>query len=174
MALLAKTQSGNGMIHEQVDFLQQLIGTWEGFGHAEYPTIAPTRYREVLIFRVHPDKPMLQVEQKTWRQHADLSESLLHWEFGFIRQAGEVRYDWTNTQNNGRVEVMHGHFGLDCQQVIGDFSTETFANDPRMIEATRRLVLDGEQLRYTLSMATDAHTSLRIHLEANLHRTINP
>lgn len=162
------------MIHEQVDFLQYLIGTWEGFGHAEYPTIAPTRYREVLIFRAHPDKPILQVEQKTWRLHPDLSESLLHWEFGFMRQVGEARYDWTNTQNNGRIEVMRGHFELNGQQVIGDFSTETFANDPRMIEATRRLVVDGDQLHYTLSMATNAHPSLRIHLEGDLRRTISP
>ena len=162
------------MIHEKVDVLQRLVGTWEGYGQAEYPTIATTRYREVLTFRSHTDKPILQVEQKTWRLHTDLSESLLHWEFGFIRQIDEDRYDWTNTQNNGRVEVMRGRFLVEGQSMMGDFSTETFANDPRMIQAVRRLVMDGDQLNYSLSMATTAHSSLHIHLDGQLKRTISP
>ncbi|MCI0712300.1 MAG: FABP family protein [Chloroflexi bacterium] len=149
--------------------LSTLIGTWQGEGTAIYPTIDTTRYREILIFRDFEGKPIIQVEQKIWRIHDDGSESLLHWESGFIREL-EDGYEWINAQSNGRTEVLKGRV-----QIIGDnlelnFGSIGFMNDPRMVQSGRTVTVNGNSLTYKLSMATQVTAEYQTHLEAALSR----
>ena len=150
--------------------IHRLLGKWVGFGSAFYPTIEPTRYREVLLFSEHEAKPMLQIEQKTWRIDADDAESLLHWEFGFMRILEDGTYQWTNSQNNGRLEV------LQCAQLEANhpfkmrFISIGFMNDPRMVAAERTLEIVHNQLSYTLAMTTRTVAEHQIHLQAQLSR----
>jgi hypothetical protein len=149
--------------------LSKLIGTWQGEGMAIYPTIDSTRYREVLAFREFDGKPIIQIEQKTWRIHNDGSESLLHWEAGFIREL-EGGYEWINAQSNGRTEVLKGTI-----QIVGDnlelnFGSAGFMNDPRMVQSGRTVIVNGNSLTYKLSMATQMTAEYQMHLEATLTR----
>ena len=148
--------------------IHRLLGKWAGFGTASYPTIETTQYREVLVFNEHPAKPILQIEQKTWRIHPDESESLLHWEFGFMTILADGTYQWTNTQNNGRSEI------LLCDCLVNDydfkmkFISTGFMNDPRMIAAERTLEIVGKDLYYTQAMTTQTVAEHQMHLQAQL------
>jgi len=150
--------------------MERLHGVWLGVGAATYPTIEAARYRDELTFRPHAGDPITQVEQKTWRLRPDGTESLLHWEFGFIRQIEGATHEWINAQNNGRVEVMKGTISTAGERLILRFESVAFANDPRMREAARELTVVGDVLRYTMTMATEAHPTAVIHLEAELRR----
>jgi len=149
--------------------MEPFLGVWRGTGLAIYPTIETTPYREELIFTAHEGKPIAQVEQKTWRIHADQTETLLHWEFGFVRQVSDT-YEWINAQNNGRLEVLKGSLSRNAEAWILDFHSVTFANDARMLQSTRRFQIKAGELRYTMAMATQAHPTLEMHLQAVLRR----
>ncbi len=150
--------------------MKQLIGTWQGTGNAFYPTIETARYREVLTFREHDDKPIVQYEQKTWRLHDDGTETLLHWEFGFIRQLDDETYEWVNSQNNGRVEVLNGDVTLKDNVLILRFKSSAFANDPRMVASTRQYEVKDGILWYLVSMTTQSNRKHDAHLEATLEQ----
>ncbi len=150
--------------------IHRLLGKWTGFGTAIYPTIATTQYREVLVFSEHPGKPMLQIEQKVWRIHPDETESLLHWEFGFMSILPDGTYQWINTQNNGRLEVLRCNAVPDDKAFKMKFISTGFMNDPRMVAAERTLEIDGKNLCYTLAMTTQAVAEHQVHLQAQLSR----
>jgi hypothetical protein len=145
---------------------------WRGRGVAFYPTIDTTHYREELAFQDHPDAPRIQYEQKTWRIHADGSESLLHWEFGFLMLLGDDALQWINAQNNGRVEVMMGNFSDENGVFLMEVGSTAFANDPRMVESSRRVEVSEGRLRYVqmMSTTTTESPSMQVHLEAELTR----
>ena len=150
--------------------MEPFLGVWRGTGLAIYPTIETTPYREELIFTAHEGKPIAQVEQKTWRIHADQTETLLHWEFGFVRQVSDTIYEWINAQNNGRVEVLKGALSGSADSWILDLHSVAFANDARMLQSTRHYQVDAGQLSYTMVMATQTHPTLETHLQATLRR----
>ncbi len=150
--------------------MKRLIGHWQGTGIASFPTIATTSYREQLTIEAHGDDPILKVEQITWRIHPDESESLLYWECGFIRQINERQCEWTNAQNNGRTEVLHGDIIIMGDSLKLDLSSKVFSNDTRMISSTRLIEVRENQLRYTMQMSTTASPTLETHLSATLQR----
>lgn len=150
--------------------MKPFLGVWRGTGVAVYPTIETTQYRDELTFREHEGKPIVQVEQKTWRIHPDQTETLLHWEFGFVRQVADTTYEWVNAQNNGRVEVLKGELSGSAGAWVLDLRSAAFANDPRMLQSIRHFQIEGDQLRYTMTMATQAHPALEVHLQAELRR----
>ncbi len=150
--------------------MKRLIGEWHGAGIAKFPTIETTEYREILTFIPHETDSILQVEQKTWRIHEDKTESLLYWECGFIRQLDETHCEWINAQNNGRTEVLKGHMIVESDILQFDLKSVTFSNDTRMIQSTRVMEAIGNNLSYTVEMATRAEPTLQQHLKANLER----
>lgn len=149
--------------------MKRLIGHWEGTGIASFPTIKTTSYREQLTIEAHDADPILKVEQITWRIHLNKSESLLYWECGFIRQINERQCEWTNAQNNGRTEVLHGDIIIVDNTLKLDLISKVFSNDTRMIASTRLIEVTGNQLCYTMQMATTASPTLQTHLSATLH-----
>lgn len=150
--------------------MKVLLGTWQGAGIAMYPTIMATKYREELTFTNSDQNPILQVEQKTWQLNADGSETLLHWEFGFIRRIEKGVYEWSNTQHNGRVEVLQGTTQAHDDGIALAFTSKLIHNDPRVLDVSRRLEINGDELRYWMSMATTYNPSATLHLEAVLQR----
>jgi len=150
--------------------MKRLVGEWHGTGIAKFPTIETTRYREILTFQRHEANSILQVEQKTWRIHADKTESLLYWECGFIRQLGESSCEWINAQNNGRTEVLKGEMLANANTLRFNLESVAFSNDTRMIESTRIMDIIGNDLSYTLAMAIQAEPTLQQHLTAQLKR----
>lgn len=150
--------------------MQPFLGTWAGTGQAFYPTIDATTYREQLTFSAHVGDAYVMTEQKTWRMLDDGTETLLHWEFGFIHKRDDGGYTWTNTQNNGRAEVLKGHLVKTGGVWVLSMAATTFANDARMLSATRRYELHGAELRYSMSMALQHHQAQTAHLQARLTR----
>ncbi len=150
--------------------MKRLIGEWHGKGIAKFPTIESTEYREILTFQPHDADSILQVEQKTWRIHADQSESLLYWECGFIRQLEESRCEWINAQNNGRTEVLNGDMLASLDILQFNLRSVDFSNDARMIQSTRLIKVMRNYLSYSVEMATQAEPTLQQHLEAHLRR----
>ncbi len=149
--------------------MQQFLGQWQGTGIAQFPSIQTTHYRDLLIFEAHGDDPILKVEQKTWRIHDDLSESLLHWESGFLRQLSDNECEWINAQNNGRTEVLRGTIKVNTPSTFQiKLRGVVFSNDPRMLNSERNLTVDNKTLNYTMNMATTAYPTSQIHLEATL------
>jgi len=150
--------------------MQQLIGKWHGTGIATYPSIETTRYREILDVAPHGDDAILRVEQMTWRIHDDESESLLYWECGFIRQLSSTEYEWTNAQNNGRAEVLHGIIEAEQTSLTLTMNSKQFANDERMLASRRIFQVNGNQLTYEMWIATQAYPDIQHHLKALLTR----
>lgn len=152
--------------------MQVLVGSWHGWGRAMYPTIAITHYREELTIRPHKNKPVWKIEQKTWRSHPTqpVTEHLLHWEVGFLRRLDDGSYEWLNTQNNGRVEVLKGTLEKKDDGIELTFDTVVFGNDSCMLSSTRRITMVGDTLSYVMEMATCDNPTSQMHLEAALYR----
>lgn len=151
--------------------LQPLLGTWEGGGRAEFPTIPPHEYTEILRFVTEADREQIHFEQRA--RHRPLGAAAYapsHWESGFLRVTAPGVVEWTNAQDNGRLEVVRlsvtvGPGGLE---LAGE--TAHFLNDPRMVRARRVLRLRGDMLHYTLEMATTKVGALTGHLVGELRR----
>jgi hypothetical protein len=151
-------------LHPACEPLAFLLGTWRGEGHGEYPSIASFDYGEEVTF-THAGKPFLVYSQMTW----SLSDNApMHSEMGFWRpQAGGV------------LEIVLAHpFGLTevSSGTITGHRIETRAvnliSTPTAKEVeglTRTFEATGDQLVYSLHMATGGH-SLQNHLGARLRR----
>jgi hypothetical protein len=151
--------------------LRPLLGHWEGGGRAEFPTIPPHEYTETLRFSTEADRDHIHFEQRA--RHRPLGAAAFgpsHWESGFLRVTAPGVVEWTNVQDNGRLEVaqLTVTVGLDALQLVGE--TTHFFNDPRMLRARRAIVLRGETLRYQLEMVTTRVGVLTGHLMAELRR----
>lgn len=147
--------------------LEPLVGTWIGKGIAIYPGFDTCPYDEIWTLQADEDGKLLQYEQKSRRSH---NQALLFWEFGFIRPLSENTIDLVNSQKSGRVEVMTGQIVTLENDIEIHLVTQTFGNDPRMISAQRHIQLLGDELRYTVTIATTAAPQAFEHLTAHLKR----
>jgi len=151
--------------------LQPLLGHWKGTGRAEFPTIPPHEYVETLHFSTEADRDHIHFEQRA--RHRPIGATAFgpsHWESGFLRVRAPGIVEWTNAQDNGRLEVAQLSITVepDGLHLVGD--TSHFLNDPRMVRARRVIVLRGDTLRYQLEMATTRVGALTCHLVAELRR----
>jgi THAP4-like, heme-binding beta-barrel domain len=153
--------------------LRPLLGHWEGGGRAEFPTIAPHEYVESLDFITEADRDHIHFEQRA--RHRPVGTDAYvpsHWESGFLRVTTPGVVEWTNVQDNGRLEVARLALTVTHDGLRLEGETVHFLNDPRMIRARRVLVLSGETLRYQLEMVTTRVETFITHLNAELHRVI--
>lgn len=152
------------------DLSKLLIGEWRGTGHGEYPTIEPFEYTEILRFS-SDYRPFIHYEQKTMRRNIGTEEYISsHWENGFIRLLEDGRVQINNTQSGGRVEVLTGSLEQANNGFIMHLESTSFLNDPRMMETSRMIEVDGDELRYSMHMRTNAVPEIAIHVEASLKR----
>jgi hypothetical protein len=155
-------------LHEVLTPLRGLIGTFAGEGAGEYPTIEPFTYREQVTFG-HVGKPFLAYGQRT--SHP-VTGAPMHAETGYLRVVPGGGVELVLAHPTGIVEVEEGHLEVADGSVVLDLATTTVAvtataKDVRALR--RRFTLDGDTLRYELSMA-HADTPLTHHLAAVLHR----
>ena len=152
------------------NILHALLGHWSGTGRGEFPTIQPFEYLETLRFATD-GRPLVHYEQKTERRRAGESDYLpSHWESGFIRLSPDGQIELTCAQNGGRLERLTGYIEETKTGLTLHLKSADFLNDPRMLETSRTITIEGDRLHYTQKMHTNAVEALTFHIEANLER----
>ncbi len=151
--------------------MQRLVGIWEGTGSGEFPTIEPFSYREVL--EVREMGGILRYSQSTWRVE-DAGEAGSHQETGFISLGADGTVEILNAQGSDRVEVLRGRASTNGDALVLDLESAVVANDDRMIRSWRTIEVDGDELRYTMGMATTQVPDGADHLTARLTRLVRP
>lgn len=150
-----------------------LSGKWSGEGTAEFPSITTTDYKETLLFEFDYTKDVISYHQKTKYAEQTRSKDTLHLESGFIKQTDDGSIELSNSQNNGRVEVLKLiKLTVDSGKTCALFSSKHIGNDPRMLNTQREYILDGDVLNYEMKMATVDHSDLKTHLKAELKREV--
>ena len=156
------------------DLLCSLIGEWSGTGLGEFPTIEPFEYLETLIF-AGDHRPFLHYEERTRRRNAGQTEYIpSHWESGFLRLLPNGEVELINTQGGGRLERLAGTLEETGTGLILRLHSTAFLNDPRMVETSRTIAVDGNQMHYTQNMYTTAVPGPAQHVEARLNRKSAP
>ncbi len=155
---------GNPPLHDDLDQLAALIGTWRGRGDGDYPTIEPFGYLEEVTFE-HVGKPFLAYRQKT--RHPD-EGTPMHAEAGYVRPAGPGRAEWVVAQPTGITEICEGTFADGVLDVAS--TTVALSGTAKRVTATRRrYAFDGDRLVYDVWMA-HGEQPVTHHLHAELTR----
>jgi hypothetical protein len=155
-------------LHPDVAVLAPLLGTWEGSGTGEYPTIDEFAYFESITFS-HVGKPFVAYTQRT--RHPETSAPM-HAETGYLRVPRPGSVEIVMAQPTGLAEIYEGAVvGGDTPLVIDARSTSINAT-PTAKEVTiteRTISVTGDDLHYTFRMAAVGQP-LQHHLSATLHR----
>jgi hypothetical protein len=86
-------------LHERLEPLSFLVGTWRGLGVVGYPTIEEQRYEQEVVF-AHDGRPFLEYSSRTWILDAD----------GRRLRAGAREAGWWRPARERRdVEVLLSH-----------------------------------------------------------------
>jgi hypothetical protein len=155
-------------LHPDVAVLAPLLGTWEGMGAGEYPTIDDFSYAESITF-THVGKPFVAYTQRT--SHPD-SGLPMHSESGYLRVPAPGSIEIVMAQPTGVAEIYLGAVvGGDAPLVI-DVRSNAIVSTPTAKEVTlteRTISVSGDVLHATFRMAAVGQ-ALTHHLSATLRR----
>lgn len=155
-------------LHPDIVVLAPLLGTWEGSGTGEYPTIDDFSYLESVTFS-HVGKPFVAYTQRT--RHPD-TEVPMHAESGYLRVPAPGICEIVIAQPTGLAEIYEGAVvGGDVPLLIDVRSTSIGATSTaKEVTGTERTIsVSGDELTYTFRMAAVGHP-LTHHLGATLRR----
>lgn len=155
-------------LHADVARLAPLLGTWRGEGAGEYPTIDSFNYIEEVTFG-HVGKPFLAYAQKT--RHAE-TQMPMHAESGYWRPVGVEGIEVVLVHPTGILEAQSGSIATTDSGLVIEVTTTDVTMTPtakRVDQVSRRFVVDGDELHYTVAMAAVGEP-LTHHLEARLTR----
>ncbi len=142
-----------------------LVGTWEGEGRGEYPTIDPFAYTEVLEIGLSP-KGFLTHSQRTW---SAADGSPLHVEVGYWRVPAPGRVELVVAHPMGISEICEGD--IEGTAVHARSTSVGLTASAKQVDSLERwLSVEGDVLRSRLWMGAVGQ-SHRHHLEAELRRT---
>ena len=151
-------------LHEQAARIGFLLGTWQGAGKGEYPSIDPFAYEEEIRF-THNGKPFLAYTQRTWHPEKELP---MHAETGYFRPLENGGIEIVIVQPTGIIEVQEGMLdGTTITTTSKLVAKTTTAKEVTKVERT--FTVDGDTLRYEVRMAAVGQP-LQHHLSAELRR----
>ena len=148
-----------------------LLGTWQGTGYSQYPTIRPASYIEEFEVTAFEDTEVLRFEQKAWfAGESHHKEKPVFWEAGFwVFKDDGLRI--LSSQFSGRFELLNL---VDVEELGSEtrlnFESQEVVNDPRVLRSTRRYTLSANTLSYELDMEMANHQKLENHCSAKLLR----
>ena len=157
-------------LHPSCARLAWLIGTWQGNGHGEYPTIEPFQFGQELVFQ-QDGRPFIHYFSHAWITDA-AGETVRQaaQETGFIRPQEDGTIEMVLPHNTGFVEIWYGE--LDPEQPRFEIVTDAVARTATAKEYVggKRLYgyVDGNLL-YAFDMAAMGH-ELQPHTHAQLVR----
>ena len=155
-------------LHPDVAVLAPLLGTWEGSGTGEYPTIDDFAYYESITFS-HVGKPFVAYSQRT--RHPD-SGAPMHAESGYFRVSAPGSIEIVMAQPTGLAEIYQGAVVGGEVPLLIDVRSTSIGATPTAKEVTateRTISVSGDDLHYTFRMAAVGQP-LRHHLSATLRR----
>ncbi len=151
-------------LHQAVEPLAFLLGTWRGEGRGEYPNIEDFTYGEEVTFW-HAGKPWIGYAQRTWSLDKGIP---MHAEMGFWRPQPRGRVEIVLAHTLGVAEVQEGAIDGTHIEVSSTTLAPTTSAKP-VKELARTFDVTGDVLRYELKMAYD-NVPLQHHLGAELQR----
>jgi len=152
-------------LHADLAPLAFLLGTWEGDGEGEYPTIDPFPYRESIEIG-HVGDAYLTLIESSWSGDG----AAIHLERGFIRPGADGEVELTLAHPLGLVEVAHGRpVGSSITFVAGPGDVGRTHTGLDVVGLERRYRVEGDVMTYEVDMATE-RTAMTIHLRGWLHR----
>jgi THAP4-like, heme-binding beta-barrel domain len=155
-------------LHPDLHALAPLLGTWQGRGSGNYPTIEPFDYLEEVTF-AHVGKPFLVYGQKT-RDATDGKP--LHAETGYLRLPRPGHVELVLAHPSGITEIEVGTLTVDGTTIELDMTATQIGLTPTAKEVTalgRRFRVDGDELSYSMQMGAVGQP-VQHHLSAVLHR----
>lgn len=129
-----------------------LLGTWQGEGRGDYPTIDAFRYREELTFD-HVGDPFLRYAQESWML-ADGAP--LHFERGFLRPGtspGEAELVLAHPL--GLTEIAHGRLADNVLEFSSVGAVGRTRTGPAVTGLVRRYRIEPDAISYEMDMAMD-------------------
>ena len=154
-------------LHERLEHLAFLVGTWRGLGVVGYPTIEEARYEQEVVF-AHDGRPFLEYTSTSWLIDADgqrIRPSAR--ETGWWRPGKEPRdVEVLLAHPTGIVEVYVGEVVFHKIELRTDVVARTETAKP--VNALHRLygLVEGD-LAYAVDMAA-VEQGLQPHLSARL------
>ena len=152
-------------MHEALEPVAWLLGTWRGSGRGVYPTIADFTYEEELRFW-HSGKPVMAYSSRTWSPDDGRA---LHGEMGYWRPQPDGTLEIVIAHSFGLTEIMKG---LSDGHTVSLVSV-SFEGTPtaKMVDAEQRdITLHEDELRYEMGMSFGGHV-MQNHLAARLRRS---
>ena len=149
-------------LHDALQPLAWLLGTWRGSGVGIYPTIDDFTYAEELRFW-HSGKPVLAYSSRTWSPDDGRA---MHAEMGYWRPQPDGTLEVVIAHSFGLTEIMRGV--VDGNQLI--FESVSFGSTPtaKEVRSERRVVTRAaEGMRYEMQMDFGGR-GLQNHLRADL------
>lgn len=159
-------------LHPDVEILAPLLGTWEGEGRGEYPTIEPFGYIETITFG-HVGKPFLAYGQRT---RASDDRRPLHAETGYWRVPSPGRVEFLVAHPTGITELAEGTLVVEDDVMLIEVEATVIGRTRSAKEVTavaRSFRIEGDEIRYTVRMAAVGQP-LQHHLAASLQRSSSP
>ena len=155
-------------LHPDCGPLAWMLGTWQGNGHGDYPTIEPFEFGQELIF-THDGRPFLHYFSRSWivdEAGEKVRDAAL--ETGFVRCAPGGRVELVMTHSTGVVEIWYG----TAEGGKLDLATDAVARTETAKEYTAGKRLYGNvegDLLYAYDMAAMGQ-GLQPHIWARLKR----
>lgn len=161
-------------LHERLEPLSFLLGTWRGLGVVGYPTIEEQRYEQELVL-AHDGRPFLEYSSRTWLiDEAGERIKLSAREAGWWRPGKEPRdVEVLLAHPSGIVEVYVGEVVFRKVELRTDVVART--DTAKEVTALHRLygIVEGGDLAYAIDMA-GVGQPLQPHLSARLTRVDEP
>ncbi len=157
-------------LHERLEPLSFLVGTWRGLGVVGYPTIEQARYEQEVVF-AHDGRPFLEYASRSWILDDDGRR---------VRQSARESGWWRPGPEPRDVEVMLAHPSGILEMYVGEVAfrkvelrTDVVARTQTAKEVTalHRLygIVEDTDLAYAIDLAAVGQP-LQPHLSARLSR----